>query len=1311
MVHLLQTLDRETEANFRFKIIATDMPEAGRKSSSVIVNIKVLDRNDNPPICESSFYSNKLVPPTSSGDVVQTLVCTDADEATNSKLSYTVISGNTNHDFSMSAGGDLVVMQKPSSPEYRLEVQVNDNGSPSLHTLVMIVVKIGGTPSFMNLPKSLEIPEGISIGSAIFQIKAESVSQQLEFSIKNITSDGKGTDHFIAPIVKIDKISGNIFTWSEIDREDKDNYLIHICVKESISGKEVENTLKLTVLDENDNIPMFDKSFYNVSLMENTEAGAELIRLTVFDADLDDNAAFSLNILKGNVGNSFVIDNNGVIKTRTVVDREQNDFFTLLVTATDNGKMKLTGSATVLITVLDADEYMPVFINTGSDLETSLPENTPIAAKIFAVKARDLDVHKKITYHIDEKSKEHFIIENDSGEIFLSRLLDREKQDMHTIVVTADGHGKSVTASVTLSVSDVNDNDPVFSSNIYKFNANERANAGDLVGTIEVTDADIGENALISTSITSGNRANAFVLRSNYLFVSGHLNFELFNEYLLEVEAVDRGYPHRTSTASVIIEIIPEYRIPKFAIDLEVIHVLENVHVGTSVYDADGTLNGAREGHGNDLMYAIESGNENGFFSISWNTGEITIARKLEKNFDENEFMLLLISKNIYKPSLNDRMTLKVVIDDVNDNKPIFENIMYNLNVYENTKIGISIGSVTATDLDRAQNAFITYSLMQNEDAETFRIDPFVGTLSLKKQLNFMYNTNYQLTVIAFDNGSPQLTGSTYVTINVIDVNDNPPIFEQESPRIKVRENYALGRTIYQIRAHDGDTGVGGELLYRIVKGNNNGTFELDSETGEITVAKQLDRESENLFVFVVEAEDKGTPSFTGTTTLSIIVTDVNDNRPYFTETSYEVSLDRFLPVESHVLSVTALDADSGDNALLEYQISQDHDDLFQIDAKSGHIFTFSDLTATVNDIELVVVVNDRGIPRLSTSTTVLIDIHPPLVIQTEDFSFEVSEYASPNTFVGTIGSSASISSSRYAIVNGNYKKHFRVSEDDGNIFLNNVLDRETYTDYYLRIESTHKVSQNIQTDIFVHISVKDENDNFPIFEKQYYSILVLEHTPIGFSVASIIANDLDDGSNGKVTYSIKNGVEGDASKIFYVNENGTLIVQSSISYEAIEYLNFTVIAKDNGQYSRQGSCKVTVQIVDIDESVVRGSKTFTSTVINLEMPASTYKNYVVDCLEPEMFGLNVSAKKVNYLAQSGHDIFAIETETGCIKVKKDVSLNDGDRFLIWVVAVLMTSDKVRGRLALVRVDTYTPNKHVVVITHSVSKDVLDLNR
>lgn len=1133
LVRLMETLDRETITDFEVEIFATDMSNTFRKTASINVRIQILDRNDNEPVCEKRFYSKDLIPPITSGDVIQSLNCSDADTGGNSKLSYFIVSGNTNSDFSMSADGKLVVMQKPKSSLYRLQIHVTDNGSPPLETFVLIVLRVGGTPEIRNLPTKLSILESTNIGVPFFEVQATSVSQDLEYFIKSVTSDRSETT-LLSEIVKIDRVSGKCFIWNELDREEISHYTIAVGVKDKISNKQTEEIIELTVLDENDNSPKFQKSIYNISLMENIKVGTDVINLVAYDRDLNENSELSFDIVEGNEDNSFVIDKGGVVKIRGVIDREKYDTFTLTVTATDNSKMnRRTGTTTVLVTILDSDEYIPEFIDFGSKMETHLPEDTPLAAKIFTVTARDLDAHKELTYHIDDASKEHFIIERDSGEIFLSRLLDREKQDLHMLVITAEGNARVITASVTLSVSDINDNDPEFSSNLYKFDVNERSKIGTFIGNINVTDADKGENALLSFAITKGNFGNAFVLQENKIYLSGNLDYEILNEFILEIEARDNGTPQRTSSTSVIVEVTPEYRIPKFAVNLEVIHVTENTHTGYFIYDADATLQGAKEGHGNELMYSIEGGNENGYYSISRSTGEIAIARKFNDKFDNDAFMLHIRAKNIYKTSLSDEMTLKIEIDDVNDNTPVFEKDMYTLNVKENAKIGLSIGSVTASDQDRGENALITYQLIRNEDAETFRIDPFIGTLSLKKELNFMYSTKYQLSVIAFDNGSPRLTGSTYVIVYIYDVNDKPPVFENENLNIKVRENYAIGRTIYQVRAHDGDTGIGGELLYKIVTGNGNGTFELDSESGEITLAKELDREATESYILIIEAEDKGLPSLTGTTTLSVVVTDVNDNIPYFTEPLYEISLDRFSPVETHVLSVAALDSDKGDNSVIEYKIFKDHDELFQIDGKSGQIFTFSELTEANNDIQLYIIATDRGIPRLSSSVTVSIEIYPPLVTETEDFSFAISEYASPNSFIGAVGSQVSSSSSEYRIVSGNYQKHFRISKDEGNIFLDGVLDRERYSDYYLHVKSTNRLNQNIETDIYVHISVTDENDNSPQFSETVYDITVLEHTPIDFSVAKVVASDLDDGSNGKVSYSIING-EGETQENYF---------------------------------------------------------------------------------------------------------------------------------------------------------------------------------
>ncbi|KAL4226555.1 Protocadherin Fat 4 [Mactra antiquata] len=1306
IVRLLTALDRETLPEFKTTILAQDSSKTQKKSSSMTVNIKVVDNNDNQPICSKNFYSIQLSPPKSSGDVVLQLNCTDMDSAANSKLSYAIISGNMNTDFAISTDGNVVIMRKPSSSKYRLKIRVSDNGSPSFDTFVLIVITTGGQPSFENIPKTISVYENVEIGTSLFTLKAKSVSNQLEYSIMELKPKSDASSQ----IVKIDKIKGTIYSWNDFDRELNDRFTITVVAKDSVSGLEIEGNTDLVILDVNDNAPVFEKLVYNISIVENIALNSVVLVVKAEDADIDNNGEVEFAINDGNYDNALRINKNGELIVRSQIDREKIEAFALTVTANDKStERRFTSTAEILITIIDIDEYAPEFVNMGSNLETELSEDTPIAAKVFAMVARDLDVNRKISYSIDSLSREHFIIDANTGDIFLTKYLDRETRNVHIIQVTATEHDKKVVAGITVRVLDVNDNDPTFDNNIYNFNVQEHTGIGTRIGELIVDDADADENGLVSVSITKGNHGNALIISENSLYVNGILDFESLNEYLLEIEARDGGTPQRTATAVVIIQVTPEYKIPMFAVREDMIHLPENSHVGYLVYDADATLSGAREGHGKDLMYSIENGNINGIFSINRETGEISIARRLDKKLDQSNFNIFLSARNIYNPHLSDMLALTVIVDDINDNAPTFEHKNYIFNVKEDAKLGTSIGLLTASDLDQGRNAFVTYELERNEDTDTFHIDEFIGTLSLKKSLNYLYKQDYQFYVLAYDHGSPSLTGTSYVQVKIMDINDKAPEFEGTESTIKVKENYPLNRNVHQVKATDGDSGVGGELLYKITKGNEAGMFELDSETGDITVAKQLDRESLDSLTLVLEAEDKGTPSLTGTMTLYILIVDVNDNVPYFTDNESEISLDRFAPVETHVLKVSALDKDEGSNALIEYQIFEEHDELFQIDSNTGHVYTFSDVSNVEDDISLTIVAMDHGYPRLTATVTILIELHPPLSVDKEDFSFTVSEYASPNNFIGSVASAVP---SKYSIISGNYKKHFRITEENGNIFLNKILDREEYTDYFLRVESTNRRNPSVHKKLNIHIVVKDENDNTPVFEKSKYEMSVLEHTPVGFSIGSFKATDIDYGDNGNVTYLIGTNKE-EAEQVFKVTDEGDLIVKSSISYAMFDHLNFNVIAKDNGEFSRQASAEVYVKIINIDETSVGSNlDSNTSDMINLEIPVNAYVGYTVGCLNPQMFGFNVSASKVYFVGQTDQNAFSVSTDTGCITLQKSLESSSNEQhFLIWTVAILKYSSEKHGRLALVRVDTFFPNKHVVILTHSVSKEVLELNR
>lgn len=1307
IVRLRNKLDRETDPEERCVIYATDMSEGISMTGTLTLTIDVLDENDNAPTCQESFISKTIIPPVQSSDVVVTLSCTDKDAGANGRLSFTIIAGNTNSDFAISSNGDLILTRKVSNSNYRLEIEVSDNGTPSLETIVLVNIITGGVPRIVNLPDTVFVPENIPVGTSFFNIEAESISEQLDFKIRNITGFVSKEDAF--SVVKIDRNSGSLYTWQALDREVENGYTISVIIADKVSLLEISETFDLQVLDDNDNIPGFENHLYNISVMENISENQEILKFLVTDADLGQNSQVDFQIVSGNEAGKFIIDGDGRLTTKSTIDREEVDIFTLKIIAKDRGIHKqLTGSTTVIISVLDTDEYDPEFTNIGSDLDITLSENTPLGARIVAIKARDLDVHRDITFRLETTSSEHFFIDKTKGDIYLSKLLDRETSEKHYVVVTATGQNKSVTATVTISVLDVNDNAPAFKSNVVHLKVNETTAVDSIIGNFVVNDNDSGDNAKVYSSITNGNIADIFAVDNKTdevisLVLKKPLKFDDIDKHLLTIEGHDYGTPRYTSTLSVFVEVLPENRKPKFAIDLEVSHIPENIHFGKVIYDADASPQNTEEDNIDDIVYSIEDGNVGNIFSINKISGEIYVVRPFQ--FNKDPFLLLIWAQNIFDPRLQDEMTLKVFVDDVNDHSPVFTDKVYNIEINENTRIGTSVGQVMAYDDDQEQNAFLHYELLNDEDKDIFQLDTFKGIISLKTPLDYNETPNYEFRIIAFDQGTPSRTGTTTVIVKVLDVNNHSPVFDNVFKRIEISEKSEVGKVVGRFEAFDSDSELNGKIHYVIVSGNSDDTFGIRSESGLLKISKPLDRETIDQYELTIEARDNGLHSLTGTMTLSVVVGDANDNYPRFEEHGYYAAVNRFASVESHVATVKATDLDEGRNAEIEYRIlPSQYSSYFQINPKTGSILTFSDISIIEKSLTMTILAVDNGYPQLSASVVLTIDIGPSLYFDPGKLTFYVSEFALPTTFVGTINGSTN---SKLTLIGGNYNNSFLLT-DDGTIFVNNAIDREQYPVYVLQVKAVSKSSARLWKDMTVHIVIKDENDNDPVFSKTLFTYSALEHSPVGYKIGKLEVTDLDSGENGRLTVKFGEN-DHNANKLISVDPRGTLTVRSPLSFEFVKYLNFTVYAYDNGVFSRSASASVYINIIDVKECTAPGQLLRQFGIINFEIPIWARSGHQVGCLRQDWFGIKRIGSTVKYLTDLKETYIEIDTDTGCVVVNEN--WDTWKRRLPVIEWVAVTGLAETNVISIVRVDTFIPNEHVVVLYHAVSADVLELHR
>uniref|UniRef100_A0A8C2J0B9 Cadherin domain-containing protein n=1 Tax=Cyprinus carpio TaxID=7962 RepID=A0A8C2J0B9_CYPCA len=259
------------------------------------------------------------------------------------------------------------------------------------------------------------------------------------------------------------------------------------------------------------------------------------------------------------------------------------------------------------------------------------------------------------------------------------------------------------------------------------------------------------------------------------------------------------------------------------------------------------------------------------------------------------------------------------IVEDDNDNAPQFSEKRYIVQIPEDLTPNTEILQVTATDQDRGNNAVVHFSIMSGNTRGQFYIDAQTGKLDLVSQLDYEMNKEYTLRIRAQDGGRPPLSNiSGLVTVQVLDVNDNAPIFVSTPFQATVLENVPVGYSVIHIQAIDADAGDNSRLEYRLTETTPNFPFTINNSTGWIVVASELDRESVDFYSFGVEARDHGAPAMSSSASISMTILDVNDNNPEFTQKAYYMRLNEDASIGTSVVTVSAVDQDI--NSIFHHQ-------------------------------------------------------------------------------------------------------------------------------------------------------------------------------------------------------------------------------------------------------------------------------------------------------------------------------------------------------------------------------------------------------
>ncbi|XP_014428218.1 cadherin-23 isoform X8 [Pelodiscus sinensis] len=961
-------LDRENIAFYNLTIAARDRGTPPL-SSTVVVGVRILDINDNDPVLLNLPMNLTLRENTPVSSFVTRILAHDADSGRNALLTFNITAGNAQNAFYINGTTGSVYVNRPLDrelvAEYRLTVTVRDNPENTRNArrdFDLLVISIAdendNRPLFTQSSYQAEVMENSPAGTPITVLNGPVLALDSDQGINALVRYqllGMPADLFI-----VNNRTGVILVkpGRVIDREAFLNPSLELTLMAEDIGK-LNSTARLsvTILDDNDNRPIFNPAVMTVQLKENSPPGFSVLQVTATDADSGLNQHLSYRIESGAQDKFLINADSGVIRVANItIDREERDTYRLTVLAVDQGMPPLSGTATINILVDDINDYRPEFIRLIQTV--SVPESAVPGTIIAEVTAIDKDLNPRLEYYIIEilaKDDANALVlgqqgvlavDFKTGAVKVKSSLNRELVATYEVTISVHDNASDVVdhsvsipnAKLTVNVLDVNDNTPrfrPFGATYFTERIVEGATPGTTLISMSAVDPDKGANGQITyelLNLSPEGYARLEDLSAGKVIANSTVDYEEVQWLNFTVRASDNGSPRRSAEIPVYLQIVDiNDNNPIFSQTSYQKPVFEDVPLGTVILRVRAT--DADSGRFSLIQYSLGDGE--GKFGINPNTGDIYVLSSLDREKKDHYTLTAVARDNPGDISSNRRensVQVLITVLDINDFRPQFVKRQFSTSMYENEPAGTSVITMTATDLDEGDNGVVTYSI-EGPGVEAFKIDKDSGLITSRRHLQSYERFN--LTVVATDKGRPPLWGTTMLQVEVIDINDNRPVFVRppNGTILHIKEEIPLRSNVYEVYATDKDEGLNGAVQYNLLKtgaGNKDWEyFSIDSSSGLIRTARRLDREKQAMYSLIIVACDQGQPTYETMQPLQVALDDIDDNEPIFLRPPRGSPQYQALSVPEHsrpgtiVGNVTgAVDADEGSNAIVYYFIA-----------------------------------------------------------------------------------------------------------------------------------------------------------------------------------------------------------------------------------------------------------------------------------------------------------------------------------------------------------------------------------------------------
>ncbi|XP_071958951.1 neural-cadherin-like [Antedon mediterranea] len=1208
-------LDYESISMYEFDVTAVDL---GGKSATSQVQVDLMNVNDNSPTFSQSNYTFDVDDTVTSGYKINTIYASDKD---GDSVTFRKVSGSNLFDVDQytgvvsrtSAAGSL------SEASYVLTIEAMDDGlccNPVVTLSSMATVTISINDINDNAPKfpdcdsyNPSVAEEQERGASVLEVTATDADP----GINGVISFSLVESELKQGYFEIETLSsgvGLLRTRRRLDREQDKTFSLTILAEDSAEyGLTGFCQISVTVDDVNDEIPILSPT--SVTIQDTLSVGSEVIKIEAYDPDEEDQNGLIYTLRQ--TSSEFQLDTDGTLKVKSsLLNAERN--IELTVTARDNNQEEIQDvTSTIDITLVDNQAGAPVFSPVDA---VDVDESTPINTKVFTVNATTSDPLSTITYLLivgttpeTNRPRSFQIPDPTVGAVHVFDDLDYEEVQSYELLIQATDDNSQLADYITVTVNIVDENDrtPQFDLSKYTVNLVE----GDYTGqnkevvTVHAEDTDtvLAYKTVTYAQDPAKDPQPLFEVNptTGEITTNGNFDREAIDGYTLFIIAEDgaptaippkNGEPNR-ATITLRVEIIDINDNNPYFDDVEYsANVIESAQIGTVVTRTTAT----DKDEDSELNYLIAGGKtypgdmeyQNAVFEVDSDTGDVKVAAMLDFESIERYELDYVVTDGLNENSTR----LIIYVQDANDNIPVFGQAVYtvkDLKEEDDNEIGVIL-QVTATDAD-AQSGTITYSL-EYENNAYFSIDRLSGEIRLLQALDYEYKAEWHFLAVAEDEGGSK--GAADVVIEVGDINDNPPEFNEAEYEGKIAEGTGI-RYVMTVEASDADSPANSQNTYSLVDDSN--TFTIEDNGDIFTRNVELDREIKDTYYVEVIAQDPDLP-LSATATATIIVTDVNDNSPIFDPTSYDKSVPESLTPGDKVLEIFASDADEGVNAELDFVITSGNvDSKFEVipnpvNKQNAVIYLKNELDFETNErYTLTIRACDPNTCATATTTIQVTDVNEPPVFDPAAYSADVTE--GQTTFTITVtATDPELNAITYALDPvTNDMDWLSIDGSTGVITQVKAFDRENIPVHNFIVLAVDNGSPVATGSCTLRITVLDINDECPRLVEDYRPV-VMENLNPPQLVETIVALDPDtDPNQTPYKFSIingnENGGEYTVNEAFSLDEvsdtSAEIKTRQKLDREATKFYNMVIGTEDTSGNSC--SSTVTIEVGDVNDN------------------------------------------------------------------------------------------------------------------------------